>query len=425
MNAANITPSREPEIRWRIWSTEASIRNRQPSIMAFAETIVAVLFYVCLASLTGFLFPLYFTVALAPLVMMRSEESIAFGVRMFRSIEETGWLWKTIAAAGIVGTIGVLSYLGNHGWSVAVLLSIAPIIVFFIVPIPLLLISFGIRFAATAAYWRIGIRNLPGNFTLLIFCTSPSQIPELVPGLVNTNSAFRLFPEPVPKLGVATYLPPRDEIGTFITCMWMVLLFPPSWLYRFTVKSTAWFWWPLAFLGRDLRLARNPELLEWRLAGAFRAKTSVTIAFASLALFLITNLFVDGSFFKSNPLITPIGYLLLFDWRLWPWQICAVASSALSVWLAFWINDAGGKYRIAKSNNDAELLRSTATEFGWIERVSRLRFVIVLAFWLLIGVQAILVFNNKNCFVTLPQPIEHWAQQIYGPLYFKGSCAGA
>jgi hypothetical protein len=42
---------------------------------------------------------------------------------------------------------------------------------------------------------------------------------------------------------------------------------------------------------------------------------------------------------RQNPLIAPIGYFLLLDWTLQPWQICAIAASAMSVILVFWMND--------------------------------------------------------------------------------------
>ncbi len=259
-------------------------------------------------------------------------------------------------------------------------------------------------------------------------CTSPSQLPELVPGLDTTGSFFS-FTEMYGGLfekGGFVELPKSVEV--VLICLFLVpfgaIVYLPAWLYRVSIKSTLWFWWPLAFLGQDLQLARNPDLLQWRIAGALWAKTSLIIAFGSLLMFVLANLVAHGAFFERNPLITPVGYLLLFDWRLWPWQVCAMTASALSVLLVYWVDDVGGRYRIAKSTNDTELLRSASVQFGWIERVSRLRLLVVVLFWLLAGLQAALYLNNRYCLSSLPDSIERWAQSTYGPLYSKSDCSG-
>jgi hypothetical protein len=50
-------------------------------------------------------------------------------------------------------------------------------------PLAVFLASLSVRIGATVRYLGPGIRNLPHNFRRLTLCTSPLQVPELVPGL--------------------------------------------------------------------------------------------------------------------------------------------------------------------------------------------------------------------------------------------------
>jgi hypothetical protein len=209
-------------------------------------------------------------------------------------------------------------------------------------------------------------------------------------------------------------------IGLRLVCSFVFL---PAWLYRLTIKSTAWFWWPLAFLGGELRQARNPALLRWSMMGSLWAKTSIVLACASLLAFAAANLVLDGTVFKQNPLLTPLGYLLLVDWRLRPWQICGILSSLLSLALVFRVNYVSGEYRIAQQTSDLELLHAAERKFGWIERLARLRLLFVILFWCLVGTHAMLYVNGERCWFSLPPTLHDWAQDIYGDRLPPQNCS--
>src|SRR5258708_30731135 len=125
--------------------------------------------------------------------------------------------------------------------------------------------------------------------------------------------------------------------------IWLLIVFLPAWLYRLTIKSTSWFWWPLVFLGGDLKRVQNPALFHWKVAGSLWAKTSIALAVLSLVAFVAANLVFDGTVFERNPLLTPVGYLLLIDWRLRPWQVSALLASVLSILIVFLVNDVSGE----------------------------------------------------------------------------------
>jgi hypothetical protein len=208
---------------------------------------------------------------------------------------------------------------------------------------------------------------------------SPGQLPEIVPGLDMTDSNLRF--KNMRNSLVFDEREPSFENSLVFFLFYMPIVFVPAWFYRFTLKSTWWFWWPLAFLGGDLRQARNPKLFQWKIIGSLWARASIMLSGASLLSFATVNLVLNGTIFKHNPLLTPLGYLLVVDWKPQLWQIGALASSALSLALVFLLNDASGEYRIARESNDRALLTAAEQKFGWLERLSRVRLLFVLLFW--------------------------------------------
>jgi hypothetical protein len=70
----------EQKSTWCIWSTAESVQNDVPSVTAILETIIAVPLYWWIALRVGMLLPLLISVAIAPLVLLRSEQSVLLAV---------------------------------------------------------------------------------------------------------------------------------------------------------------------------------------------------------------------------------------------------------------------------------------------------------------------------------------------------------
>jgi hypothetical protein len=444
MEKMQVLESKASKRGWCFWSTTESIQNEMPSLTAILETLVAVPLYWWIAVRVGVIQPLLIGVAIAPLVLLRSDESVALGISWLQRFEKNllgdpiyknmsdasrcrFWAITALSAAiAIVLTWTIIRHIPflpqdwQEGIKAVVITIVSPLsfgLFFHGIPIILLtvypniltittisgklllklgedrplfvflalwwapgyvlgvfIVTVGIRITATLAHLRPGIVALPRNFRRLILCTSPRQIPEVVPGIDGTNSALRF----------SVYLHELEFDG-FSKCIFSsvvtilgILLYFPAWFYRVTIKSTAWFWWPLAFLGGDLRQARNPELFQWKMMGSLWAKTSIALSCASLLTFATANLVLDGTVFQHNPLLTPLGYLLLIDWTPKLWQVCAVLGSLVSLALVFLVNDASGEYRIAHSSGNDGLLNAVERKFGWIERLARLRLLVIL-----------------------------------------------
>ena len=274
-----------------------------------------------------------------------------------------------------------------------------------------------IRTSASVSYFVIGIKSIPQNFRQIVFCTSLVHIPEIVPGLHLTKSNFAttralvsLFPN--------KFIKPEGMFDKFILfpasgALAIFILFFPAWLYRLTLKSTAWFWWPLAFLGGDLQRATNPRVFHWQVMGSLWAKASIGVAIGTLLAFAVANFY--PTLISDNPLLTPLGYLLLVDWSIRPpSQILALLGALLSLWIVLRVNDANGEYQIAQEQKNSLLLAAAERKFDRTELLSRVRLLVFIAFWLVICAHALLYFNSKQCWSTLSPELHNWAVTVYG-----------
>jgi hypothetical protein len=73
-----------------------------------------------------------------------------------------------------------------------------------------------------------------------------------------------------------------------------------------------------------------------------------------------------------------------------------------------------GEYRIAKDKDDSTLLKAAERKYGWIERITRLRFLVLLVFCGLVGTQAFLYISSRGLSFSFPPEFLKWTQDIYG-----------
>lgn len=455
--------------KWCFWSSYESIENETLSVMAIVETVLAVPFYWWIATKTGFVLPLILSACIAPLLLLRSRESIDLALKWAKKydlIEQRRTKFEDLSTIGkfvniILWTIaGVLClflfwYQAEfHPFSRVFLsifggLSFAALLATLLAPVfpesftladqfvtsrfrlvlmglggmglvvGILVISFGIRFGATCRYLPIGLRNMPRNFRVLALCTSPTQKPELIPGANTWLGAGSAFSTRLPELDNPSAL---ERIARGWQYIALYIAYSPAWLYRLTIKSTAWFWFPIAFLGEDLGPNQNQALLRWRASGSLWAKTTVLVSFIMIASFLVANLVETGAIFQTNPLLTPLGYLLLIDWTPRVWQISALAVSVLSIALIFMLNAVSGEYRIAQEAGDQTAVRVAEWKFNLIQRCARLKLLCALVFWCLVVTQALLYFNGKQCWFEISPRAKEWTQTILGNRFPPDHC---
>ncbi len=124
----NVSVAREPPPKqraWVFWSTREGIENNVPSFTAILETVAAVPLYWWVAVHFETYGMLLFALVAAPMVLLRSDKSVALGRDWFLAWEKNVWndrrkygelsgperrrVWAL--GAGCVAVSGVFSYL--------------------------------------------------------------------------------------------------------------------------------------------------------------------------------------------------------------------------------------------------------------------------------------------------------------------------
>ena len=109
------------------------------------------------------------------------------------------------------------------------------------------------------------------------------------------------------------------------------LFFGPTILWRRAIKSTAWFYIPLLWVGRGWQNLDAEGLLIWAKSYAAKWLNRIGIIVAATCLAgSIASIFMPLEFLKlsvtlenANAPFSPIGYLMVLDWaalKTQPWQ---------------------------------------------------------------------------------------------------------
>lgn len=542
-NAASVATSSTARRRFMWWSTHQSIAAEVPSVWAIAETILAVIAYWWVAHAFETYAHLVAGILVAPLVLLRSDQSIKLGLDCFDRWERgfyqtsTGWraisisekyyilgfcalaaaasfsvtyllvsLWRpwfagsyTVLIGAVIGWLGLAAggigagagagigaiMTGAPGGALPVVLTVAAAAVsciaasvaasfyepqliiavsvatvtaglvaasiarsgegkgpiagaragatavsrgnafiagLILVPTvaaggaAIFVLSIVVRVWATLCHLRAGLAALPTNFRRLALSTSPLQSPEIVPGLASQKSQFQLD----------IYLNEMIS-GDWASRIGLVLLLPvyiPAWFYRFSIKSTAWFWWPLAYVGSEPHDARDPEHMRRLVLGSpFRrlgrwVAALFLFAFAVVYVWenLVSTAMANGVRLPALPESSLIIGLMLNHSTTIPWQFAGLASAVIALFVGMWTSHAAISLQRANELKDLKALVRAGRPFPWIERLQRLGLLCTVLFWVALAGHLVLSANSQRCWIELPSSVSNWTETIYGDL---------
>jgi hypothetical protein len=517
--------------KWMFWSTRDSIDNDVPSIMAISETIVAVILFWCISIYLHTYVLLLASVVAAPLVMLRSADSVALGLKWFQSIEPFTWhpyptqllnlddlysnMWNTIWNTALVvvssfsgflfaillisggffdeqtrwtilvitfviaglaygltssllrlampakyvtppmapnfigafAAVGVALAVESKGGGPVIFVAFLFMVLAFIVtrtrartsprfrvllskardlaniifslPHSVLLtvllaggvavIALTIRVTSCLLNIRSGIKALPQNYRKLIVCTSPIEIPELIPG---ARGRYTLHDVVRYKGGESWHMVP---IIPFVVLVW----FFPSWLYRVSLKATAWFWWPMVFLLERPKKAKEPELFLSQVLESDWQRVRRVLAWSSLAVFGGVNglnfLYSDGlGTTFGQPVPTILVMFLLGGVNAVPWQWSGIVGSAVIIIVRYWLQHESLALRYAEERSLLGLRKRSQRRFVSIERLSRLGVMCFVIYWIGAAGHLSLLANSQRCWLELPHIVQEWAGWFYG-----------
>jgi hypothetical protein len=206
----------------------------------------------------------------------------------------------------------------------------------------------------------------------------------------------------------------------------ILIWFLPGWLYRVTLKSTVWVWWPLAFVANTPKLAKTPAWQYKAMVGTLIGWIAISLASYTDTVFFLTSVILrlwhEG--LPENPVLTPLYYLFVLDWSGKFWPLFSIAGPSLSIVTLVWLNRTFAMYQTAKEHNYDDLQREAEQTFPIIERIQRVKYVLFIVYCLLIVGQAGLYFNSQKCWVSIAPNVQSWSDWFFGDKSPHQKCDG-
>lgn len=271
-----------------------------------------------------------------------------------------------------------------------------------------------IRFLATLRHFRRGLSAMPDNFQKLMFCTSPFHRPELVPGLETKQSQFN-FDSFVKTMQIG-------DVGGRLALMLVSVIYFPAWTYRFSIKSTFWFWWPLAFVASDDMQHLDPVGMTTTMVESPLLRRGRKFAVGYLIIFAVVNLVIWsiqenhadldlGSYAIPSTLF--IGFLLV-DAGSVPWQLFGLMSALIALVAPMWAGHLVLIYKPAKKNGDANLKRVIERRFKWLSRIRRAGVLCLMVALMGNSLHLALAANSKRCWIRPSPHLQDLSAILYG-----------
>lgn len=230
------------------------------------------------------------------------------------------------------------------------------------------------RLLSTLRFLHVGLPHLPQNWRYNNFSSDIFHPPELV--LEHKTSRFDNLRTPHLDKDIAK----SERHFRHILSMSIPFLYIPTLIWRWSIKSTAWFYLPLIWAHVTWVRADGEELRVWALAYTSKLwnilsmlGTILYLAFHSIGVFRIEKWTQLQALMDSAD--APLSFSLLFalDWvelAQKPWLWCYLVSAVLAV-IIYFLADSLTK-DIDKGGAAPD---SRASAMQWLRRLSNIRAV--------------------------------------------------
>lgn len=250
-----------------VWySSESSIQNREISLLAILEIIFAISLYWGIAFYYDFYLHIITSIFITPFLLLKSEHSIKYVLDKFSNLScsrkpftilLSNMKFEILYFMSIIFLLYIIFLLFDKtvGFTSVLLLSS----VFFLISayindiatILFYLIIFKIQ--ATLKYFFIGIKNITFNWIYNCFIIDISKIPEIIIDIEGDNRISN-------DIKISFFIKDiKNEKSIYVFFNRMIIsliLYFFAIFYRFSIKSTFWFYIPLLFL------VKTPSIIE-------------------------------------------------------------------------------------------------------------------------------------------------------------------
>ncbi|MGD9623625.1 MAG: hypothetical protein AB7U51_03105 [Arcobacter sp.] len=341
-----------------VWhSSEASIQNREISFLAILEIVLAISLYWGIAVYYDFYLHIIMSVFLTPFLLLKSKESISYSLDFFAKsanfkISLLSFQKKVenfLIAIFIILMIYIFGIYEINFWN-TIILSLSAML--FAQVIAIIFIISIIKVVSIVKYILKGIYNININWFNFCFVIDVSKIPELIPNIetderISNDFKLSFFMENIKK--------ERSKINVLIRILVFIAMYISSIFYRFSIKSTFWFYIPLLFL------VKTPSIIEnnSQKVGEFLSSLYETyLAKFRFILALITLILFAYSYFNyvdfANLNIPFTQFLILFyidisNFEIWRIFQLSIVLSTIFIFLG------SNAIRVPKISNNLEL----------------------------------------------------------------------
>ncbi|MEL7166335.1 MAG: hypothetical protein AAGL96_12770 [Pseudomonadota bacterium] len=448
----------ETERSWVWVASTASAQAGKLSVLACVETVAMVAIYWAIALIWDTHVHLLAGLLVMPLMLFRSDESVALGLRWATTTPEQGDLLELLLvlsgiltvslvfaqiflpfsfAFGVAGCVAVLLFVFSlHLWAPWArnldLRRNRPLwqtlslwtLGFFGVPLVCLVFSVtvflypaAVRVLSCVVFLRKGILQAPRNWRRFVLSTDLAVVPSLIPDPRDEapDWSFQQFELRMREAWAAA----REKdlfTGIFMASLGLFVLGPAflaTILFRWALKSTAWFYLPLLFLtkpfdgGDRIIWMRSFPRTGWTLVRLVLAIVGIGVALAALVVDLPAALRALQLGRALELPVLPLSLLLVLDWSaLRPWHYVSLPTALLTVTMFFRLDHLHRREQAgAKIAEDGWALRSMV----WADR-ARSALAIV---WLILITPPTLRFFH--CAGQLPAWPARQLARLFGP----------
>jgi hypothetical protein len=293
----------------RLVSNKESVARGEVSILAIVETLLAIALVFYLSAHFNTLRWLAVAMCVAPLLLLRTDESVQLGIRWLDRWD--GWLFDTI------GTCAT----GRSIWSEVKICTLVfqPFIV-----------RIGATIVGVLREPAAAIQAIPTNWARVTLATDTFFAPELVPEHpVRTFQSFMLWVRKGPSHT-------STQLRWMLAPLTIAVVFLPALLYRWSLKVTSIIYAPLVFVAHstfseseDLRtkleLIKRGDLSRIRVFFGV-----VAIALFVVKLVLMMNLPGFADWWNGHP-VSRFLALYVAPAEIPKWQLAEFANSLLAI----------------------------------------------------------------------------------------------